>query len=39
VLCLHIHWNILYVGLANGSVVSFEVKVSVSKPGVQVLKS
>ncbi|XP_052327232.1 zinc finger protein 106-like isoform X3 [Oncorhynchus keta] len=26
VLCLHIHWNILYVGLANGSVVSFEVK-------------
>ncbi|KAK6294998.1 hypothetical protein J4Q44_G00342240 [Coregonus suidteri] len=26
VLCLHIHWNILYVGLANGSVVSFELK-------------
>ncbi|KAL0965038.1 hypothetical protein UPYG_G00275980 [Umbra pygmaea] len=28
VLCLHIHirWNILYAGLANGSVVSFELK-------------
>lgn len=26
VLCLHIAWKILYVGLANGSVVSFELK-------------
>uniref|UniRef100_UPI003AAB28E0 zinc finger protein 106 n=1 Tax=Centroberyx gerrardi TaxID=166262 RepID=UPI003AAB28E0 len=26
VLCLHIAWNILYVGLANGSVVSYELK-------------
>ncbi|XP_067098256.1 zinc finger protein 106 isoform X2 [Osmerus mordax] len=26
VLCLHTAWKILYVGLANGSVVSFELK-------------
>ncbi|XP_056150242.1 zinc finger protein 106 isoform X2 [Lampris incognitus] len=26
VLCLHIAWNILYAGLANGSVVSFDLK-------------
>ncbi|XP_041831216.1 zinc finger protein 106 isoform X3 [Melanotaenia boesemani] len=26
VLCLHIGWNILYVGLASGSVVSYELK-------------
>ncbi|KAF0023660.1 hypothetical protein F2P81_024290 [Scophthalmus maximus] len=26
VLCLHIAWNILYAGLANGSVASYDVK-------------
>ncbi|XP_029984028.1 uncharacterized protein znf106b isoform X2 [Sphaeramia orbicularis] len=26
VLCLHIGWNILYAGLANGSVTSFDLK-------------
>ncbi|XP_029902441.1 zinc finger protein 106 [Myripristis murdjan] len=26
VLCLHIAWNILYAGLANGSVVSYDLK-------------
>ncbi|XP_032398117.1 zinc finger protein 106 isoform X2 [Etheostoma spectabile] len=26
VLCLHIAWNILYAGLANGSVASYELK-------------
>lgn len=26
VLCLHIAWKILYVGLANGSVVSYDLK-------------
>ncbi|KAK2856115.1 hypothetical protein Q5P01_004850 [Channa striata] len=26
VLCLHIAWNILYVGLANGSVASYDLK-------------
>lgn len=28
VLCLHSRWKILYAGLANGSVVSFCLKVS-----------
>ncbi|KAJ0026505.1 hypothetical protein NQD34_017505 [Periophthalmus magnuspinnatus] len=26
VLCLHVAWNILYAGLANGSVTSFDLK-------------
>ncbi|XP_072311526.1 uncharacterized protein [Eucyclogobius newberryi] len=26
VLCLHVAWNILYAGLANGSVASFDLK-------------
>lgn len=28
VLCLHIAWNILYAGLADGSVASYDLKVS-----------
>lgn len=29
VLCLHSRWRILYAGLANGTVVTFNIKVSV----------
>lgn len=28
VLCLHSRWTLLYAGLANGSVVTFDLKVS-----------
>lgn len=28
VLCLHNRWRILYAGLANGTVVTFNIKVS-----------
>lgn len=28
VLCLHSRWRILYAGLANGTVVTFNIKVS-----------
>ena len=31
VLCLHSRWRILYAGLANGSVVTFSIKVSLFK--------
>lgn len=29
VLCLHSRWKILYAGLANGNVVTFNIKVSI----------
>lgn len=29
VLCLHVAWNILFAGLASGSVASYDLKVSV----------
>ena len=28
VLCMHISWNILFAGLANGSVTCYDLKVS-----------
>lgn len=31
VLCLHSRWRILFAGLANGSVVTFSIKVSTFK--------
>lgn len=42
VLCLHSRWKILYAGLANGSVVTFSIKVSMRdvhsiEPGTLIL--
>lgn len=31
VLCLHSRWRILYAGLANGTVVTFSIKVGLFK--------
>lgn len=34
VLCLHSRWKILYAGLANGTVVTFNLKVRRGRSGV-----